>query len=766
MERGSLQLKATFTLLRTVVILLFVFGPLLHTIQSNTFLSRGMGTSQRPLWEVDLSKFGYQEMEWAPRSADEVKQGMWAFQQGVAFTESNVVVAYFIVRDEPSGAKSTDAKPERSDPYRLVAVFLNADRGELIKRLDWPLPSGKRMVATSLFFPASNRRFIVQTGNTLTLYSPKFEILGRYEGHEQLKAIASPAGDTLLVRDYEWNGRQWAPQSRLLDTEDFKVLKSFSSPSIEFGFIWGNEFVLEAYGLPYYESPESQPKELLANRGFCSGYGSFINKDTVAGFTCDIHEEFLLISTEGKIIRELNFKGEHPGGHAVASQDGRRFAVPTETWGLFNPVTPKKLPVHVFNVGDEKPVLTLNIEPDFAKTSNLHIEIGQTWFGWRALALSPEGEMLAVKSGPIVQVYHLPEVGRPSECTSDCNSGTEASNFEAAARQRSPESPVPTSSVPQQLVQEALSWLPADTETVIAANGPFPMPELQQEGDETERRKETSDEVEEAFERIPLSLFGFKHGQMVKKFKGAKVLFSVEGSRNFRPPSELGEGPFQGCAVAVFQGDITERAGAFLRDSATEILRTDQIEGQKVAVFQERLEEDTWTTFVAFPKPNIAVAASSKEYLAETLARMNGKKGRRALPNSLAEWKHVNMQSEFWAVRHYDKKGATTDPTSPFGGEKSANMPDKQAIGLTFQFNPRKSNTATVTYLSGDEKILSKVEKHLFPTEHDPGAAALHIQYRQPEPGVVEGSYDLADADSAASFIFVLEALLGHAIYV
>jgi hypothetical protein len=41
----------------------------------------------------------------------------------------------------------------------------------------------------------------------------------------------------------------------------------------------------------------------------------------------------------------------------------------------------------------------------------------------------------------------------------------------------------------------------------------------------------------------------------------------------------------------------------------------------------------------------------------------------------------------------------------------------------------------------------------------------MHIGYREVEPGALEGSYDVEQIESADYFVFVLEALLGHAIY-
>ena len=50
---------------------------------------------------------------------------------------------------------------------------------------------------------------------------------------------------------------------------------------------------------------------------------------------------------------------------------------------------------------------------------------------------------------------------------------------------------------------------------------------------------------------------------MSKYLSEEKVLLALEGSRNFRFPTALGEGPFQGCGIVVFAGDITASADSF-----------------------------------------------------------------------------------------------------------------------------------------------------------------------------------------------------------
>src|SRR5437016_3872437 len=90
-------------------------------------MSAAANVTPRPLWEIDLSKFGYQgrppiylrpEDEW----------GFWTYKQGVVFTEAKVVAAFFVVHDDPPGAVSGQGKPSPSDPFRLVAVFFNTEK--------------------------------------------------------------------------------------------------------------------------------------------------------------------------------------------------------------------------------------------------------------------------------------------------------------------------------------------------------------------------------------------------------------------------------------------------------------------------------------------------------------------------------------------------------------------------------------------------------------------------------------------------------------
>jgi hypothetical protein len=126
----------------------------------------------------------------------------------------------------------------------------------------------------------------------------------------------------------------------------------------------------------------------------------------------------------------------------------------------------------------------------------------------------------------------------------------------------------------------------------------------------------------------------------------------------------------------------------------------------------------------------------------------------------------VNTRAEFWGLRHYDKGQATEDPTSPFGGEKTANNPNQEAIGLVYESDPRKALSATLTSVSGPRADAMKIEKNRFPADAEPqSTAGLHIQYRQLESGVMRTTYDLTSSRSLNWFFFVWLSNMGHAVY-
>lgn len=61
--------------------------------------------------------------------------------------------------------------------------------------------------------------------------------------------------------------------------------------------------------------------------------------------------------------------------------------------------------------------------------------------------------------------------------------------------------------------------------------------------------------------------------------------------------------------------------------------------------------------------------------------------------------------------------------------------------------------------------MLQTMQKTYF-AERGPALTEMHVRYSEVDPGALEGSYDLEQIESVQYFVFVLEALLGHAIHV
>jgi hypothetical protein len=313
-------------------------------------------------------------------------------------------------------------------------------------------------------------------------------------------------------------------------------------------------------------------------------------------------------------------------------------------------------------------------------------------------------------------------------------------------------------------LERVLSWLPSDTETLLVANGPFWMSNFQV-SEEYKNHAVTNEELEKQFESLTLGLLSSRSSLLEQHLEGKQVSFALEASRHFRPPAGLGELPFEGCALAVFRESLGDRRDAFMKDAARVAVRMEDIEGQKVAVFEEPSEQDIWTLFVTFPQDGVVLVATNKQFLQEVLGRIHGAEGKRALPDTLPEWKYVKKQAQFWGLRHFDKSQGNEDPTSPFAGRHSANVPDDEAIGLTYQLDPTKEHKVTLTYLSGARTEIRKIEEGRFPASSEPEATAgLHIQYRELEPGVIQGTYDLGYSQPLDLFVFVFMADMGHAI--
>jgi hypothetical protein len=127
--------------------------------------------------------------------------------------------------------------------------------------------------------------------------------------------------------------------------------------------------------------------------------------------------------------------------------------------------------------------------------------------------------------------------------------------------------------------------------------------------------KTQAQNLRQAFQGLTVGLFAFDNGDLGKRLEAKKILFAAEGSRAFRSPNGLGELPYEGCAIVFFADDLGDIQETFMKNAGKSALRIDDIESHKVAVFQEKSEQDVRTTFVVFPMKNIVIVATNRDYL-------------------------------------------------------------------------------------------------------------------------------------------------------
>jgi hypothetical protein len=720
-----------------------------------------------PLWTIDLAQYGYQGRP-PIKLSNADNWGGATYNQGVVFTDSETLVAYFVVHEDPPGA-TADRKPLPTDPYRLVAVFFNSATHEFIKKMSWIMPGNDQYVSPADFFPATNGRFVVRYADTLALYSSLFKCITWRKIGYGIDIIASPAGDTLLLLETRQTDGRWAQKLEIIDTGRLTTVKSWTTtPDHRAEALWGEQIIarnrsstsiqlLDADPRPWFGSDANAPK--------------FLSPDTLAVLGGGAVQNVMAVSTDGKVLRKFDLGLEQSSGPIVGSRDGHRYAVPAMRWGVGRNNIPDVVHARVFSLDSDAPILTLDVSGHTNASPDFFTPYGDTRSGGGPLALSSDGLQLAVKSGGIVQLYSVPPSGSLPESEAATQATSPALLPDLQAIYAGPSQP------PAPLVEQALSWLPANTESVVAANGPFPFPELQMEDDDAQdnasgaqptAQPSEAAEIQNGFRSLPLSLFGTfgsKKSPFGPSSFHANVLLAIEGGRNFGAPHGLGIGLYQGCDIAIFDHDISTDTEAFLKSAAKKIFKTEKIEGHQVTVFREKLEEDTWTTYVTFPKPNIAIAATNEAYLREVLLRIDGKTGPRALPATLPEWEYADTHAEFWTLRHFDREGMKTDPSSPFWGENSQTVADKQAIGFTFKFNPATSKTASLVYLSDDKDIRPAVEKFFSATSRETGAREMNMGYQPLAPGIIEVSEDLDHYESATLSMLMLLALVGHPVY-
>jgi len=317
--------------------------------------------------------------------------------------------------------------------------------------------------------------------------------------------------------------------------------------------------------------------------------------------------------------------------------------------------------------------------------------------------------------------------------------------------------------------EDLLWWLPADTESVVAARGPFPiLIELNKENRSEERewfsKKASLSEIRLAFEQLPLELFNSL--DLATPLRGTIVAFAMQGSRHFRDPLPGMEVmDYEGCSIVVFKDKLGERGENLLRVLAKKAAGTDIIAGTKVLVFHQKSEQAKWSYFMAVPRPDVLLAANNLPYLQEVLERMAQRKSPRALSDQLPEWRFLDPAARFWGLRHFDRSQAKLDPTSPFSAERTFGPGDEKAVGRLFVIDPINEQTAVFTYFTADEAAVRDSARRGSEVSEPQDGVKYEVKLRSPKPGVLERVYTLDRTSTLEYFILTVGMSLGRGMY-
>lgn len=238
-----------------------------------------------------------------------------------------------------------------------------------------------------------------------------------------------------------------------------------------------------------------------------------------------------------------------------------------------------------------------------------------------------------------------------------------------------------------------IKWLPIDSEVLIAVLNPQP------------KTKSTPHNlVSSLFDSLQVMVGAVKDEK-------SDIQFALHGGRNFQSPREIGVGTQAGADIRIFANappDVSSNA-AIEKVTAT----TESLEGFDIIAAEiDYRHSQSLLTFIARPFANVEIYATDRHYLRQILERIKSKPTDRAFPESLPEWATIDLKSDCWSLRHYDKSCAPFDRSAPMTAVGSDDQNDEN-VGVTvdssctgFTFCGNKDGVFKVSFLGSNPKTL------------------------------------------------------------
>jgi hypothetical protein len=288
-------------------------------------------------------------------------------------------------------------------------------------------------------------------------------------------------------------------------------------------------------------------------------------------------------------------------------------------------------------------------------------------------------------------------------------------------------------------IEQVLAWLPLQrTESLFVARGPLKVRDL-------DGREETEkvDKIQEVRLGFADWLESYAYGgvlefcESLKELAGEHIAFTVKGCGNFKQPHGLGTYTDEGCHVLVFEKDLGERGEKLRKRLITKARQVIKLSGQEVYRFEETSDKTTYRYYLTMPQTDVLLCATSESYLKEVLQRRE-QGARPTLDNRFSQWRKLNKQAPFWAIRCFDETW--------FGQETNAWM--------TAAFDPSRHTATLAFHITGENSDLKEILDHF--------RKEFAAKVREVKPGVTKVRIVVGAGEAAVSFMWILQGLLGH----
>jgi hypothetical protein len=241
--------------------------------------------------------------------------------------------------------------------------------------------------------------------------------------------------------------------------------------------------------------------------------------------------------------------------------------------------------------------------------------------------------------------------------------------------------------------EAVLDWLPAETQSILVIRAPnivFDQPVLFPVDPESS--------MQFCSLRCLWGLYSELHQADVSLSIDSAVQLS--GSSNEKP-GETAKCTFVFLTPNNQRNDalksyLRENAGVIYEDCGQTIVQL-----RECSCHGDRMKTEAQdANRICMPKPNLIICSNDRLLLHRVLSRMNSPLiAREALPPSSPEWREVNQDAPYWAVRHYFGREAKI-----FSSNGEVQGLDRAAIGLTFEYSPI-NREVNIAYLSSNPDI-------------------------------------------------------------